>query len=70
MQPIYCWYKGIIVPSVDHLFMLSELLGVHMGEMLVKKSADFFAYDIKQKDLQATQRRMIAYYKNIYQLVA
>ena len=70
VQPIYRWYKGIILPSVDHLFMLSELLGVHMEEMLVKKSADFFAYDMIQKDLQATQRRMIAYYKTIYQSVA
>lgn len=70
VQPIYRWYKGIILPSVDHLFMLSELLGVHMEEMLVKKSAEFFAYDITQEDLQATQRRIIAYYKKIYQLVA
>ena len=70
VQPIYRWYKGIILPSVDHLFMLSELLGVHMEEMLVKKSAEFFTYDIAQEDLHATQRRIIAYYKTIYQLVA
>ena len=70
VQPIYRWYKGIILPSVDHLFMLSELLGVHMEEMLVKKSAEFFAYDITQEDLQAAQRRMIAYYKTIYRSVA
>lgn len=70
VQPIYRWYKGLILPSVDHLFMLSELLGVHMEEMLVKKSTDFFAYDITQEDLQATQRRMIAYYKTIYRSVA
>lgn len=36
-QPIYRWYKGQILPSVDHLLMLSELLGVHMEELLVKK---------------------------------
>ena len=70
LQPIYRWYKGIILPSVDHLFMLSELLGVHMEEMLVKKTADFFAYDINQEDLQATRRRMIAYYKTIFRSVA
>ena len=70
VQPIYRWYKGIILPSVDHLFMLSELLGVHMEEMLVKKSAEFFAYDITQEDLRATQRRIIAYYKKIYRSVA
>ena len=38
VQPIYRWYKGIILPSVDHLFMLSELLGVHMEDLLVKKN--------------------------------
>lgn len=70
VQPIYRWYKGMILPSVDHLLMLSELLGVHMEEMLVKKNADFFAYDITQEDLQTTQRRMIAYYKTIYRSVA
>ena len=32
VQPIYRWYKGLILPSVDHLFMLSELLNVHMEE--------------------------------------
>lgn len=36
-QPVYRWFKGSILPSVDHLLMLSELLGVHMEELLVKK---------------------------------
>ena len=36
-QPVYRWFKGTILPSVDHLLMLSELLGVHMEELLVKK---------------------------------
>ena len=70
VQPIYRWYKGIVLPSVDHLFMLSELLSVHMEEMLVKKEAEIYAYDITQEDLQATQRRIIAYYKKIYRSVA
>ena len=38
VQPIYRWYKGKILPSVDHLFMLSELLNVHMEELLVKNA--------------------------------
>ena len=38
VQPIYRWYKGSILPSVDHLFILSELLGVHMEDLLVKKN--------------------------------
>ena len=29
-QPIYRWFKGMILPSVDHLYVLSRLLKVHM----------------------------------------
>lgn len=34
-QPIYRWYKGKMLPSIDNLLMLSRLLGVHMEELLV-----------------------------------
>ena len=70
VQPIYRWYKGLILPSVDHLLMLSELLNVHMEDFLVKKNAVPEIYDIEQCYSQATQRRFIAYYKKIYQSVA
>ena len=70
VQPIYRWYKGKILPSVDHLFMLSELLNVHMEELLVKKSSVLVIYDIEQCYAQAAQKRFMAYYKKIYQLVA
>ena len=70
VQPIYRWYKGLILPTVDHLLSLSELLDVHMEELLVKKDEEFLMYDITQADLQATKRRLIAYGKNIYQSVA
>lgn len=29
-QPIYRWFKGLILPSVDHLYVLSRLLKLHM----------------------------------------
>lgn len=29
-QPIYRWFKGMILPSVDHLYVLSRLLKVHV----------------------------------------
>ena len=70
VQPIYRWYKGLILPSVDHLFMLSELLNVHMEDLLVKKNAVPVIYDIEKCYVQATQKRFIAYYKKIYQSVA
>ena len=70
VQPIYRWYKGLILPSVDHLLMLSELLDVHMEDLLVKKNAMPIIYDIEQYNMQATQRRILLYYKKIYQLVS
>ena len=70
VQPIYRWYKGLILPSVDHLFMPSELLNVHMEEFLVKKKVVPVTFDIEQRYSQAAQSRFIMYYKKIYQLVA
>ena len=70
VQPIYRWYKGLILPSVDHLLMLSELLDVHMEDLLVKKNAMPIIYDIEQYNMQATQRRILLYCEKMYQLVA
>lgn len=69
VQPIYRWYKGLILPSVDNLFMLGELLNVHMEDLLVKKNAVPVIYDIEQCYAQAAQKRFMEYYKKIYQSV-
>lgn len=34
-QPVYRWFKGKILPSVENLYALSNLLGVHMEDLLV-----------------------------------
>lgn len=70
VQPIYRWYKGKILPSVDHLFMLSELLGVHMEDFLVKKNTVPVICDIEKYCAQSAQKRTITFYKKIYQSVA
>lgn len=70
VQPIYRWYKGLILPSVDHLFMLSKLLNVHMEEFLVDKNEVPVIYDIDIYNLQLTQKQFLLYYKIIYQSVA
>ena len=70
VQPIYRWYKGMILPSVDHLFMLSELLGVHMEDFLVKKGTVPVIYDIEKYCARIMQKRIMAYYNKIYQSVA
>lgn len=38
-QPIYRWYQGKVLPSVNHLYVLSNLLHVHMEELLVPHAA-------------------------------
>lgn len=70
VQPIYRWYKGLILPSVDHLLMLSELLGVHMEELLVKKCVVKPSCDVEVREQIETYRRYIAYYNNLYTSVA
>lgn len=36
-QPVYRWYKGQNLPSVDNLFILSRMLGLHMEDLLIQK---------------------------------
>ena len=69
-QPIYRWINGKVLPSVDHLLMLSELFDVHMEELLVKKQTISALYHIQQCNIQNIQERCVAYYKKMYQLVA
>ena len=38
-QPIYRWIKGRTLPSIDNLYMLSRILGVHMEDLLVPRDA-------------------------------
>ena len=68
-QPIYRWIRGKILPSVDHLLMLSELFGAHMEELLVKKQRspkiDYCIYNGME-----FQKRIIVYYKELARTVA
>ena len=60
-QPVYRWYKGAILPSVDNLLRLSELYKVHMEELLVK-TGDIFNYDVEKKEQSDFEERIRAYY--------
>lgn len=68
-QPIYRWINGKILPSVDHLLMLSELFGTHMEELLVKKQNEgstelVFCADRNFED------RILLYYRKLSELAA
>lgn len=70
VQPIYRWYKGTILPSVDNLLMLSELLGVHMEELLVKKSRNVMDYDMEYFRLGTNKENYRAFAEMYYRIVA
>lgn len=55
-QPIYRWFKGQILPTVDHLFMLSKLLKVHMEDLLVQKQEEVLVFDIEVRDVKREVR--------------
>ena len=61
-QPVYRWYKGIILPSVDNLLRLSELFGVHMEELLVTDLVKLInAYELTTVDYTAMEKRILLY---------
>lgn len=68
-QPIYRWISGKILPSVDHLLMLSELFGVHMEELLVKKKKNIFT-EIAANTDNHIENRIFVYCKKISELAA
>ena len=65
-QPVYWWYKGVILPSVDNLLRLSELYHVHMEELLVK-TGYILIYDVEKINKKNLEKRIRAYY---YRLAA
>lgn len=68
-QPIYRWMNGKILPSVDHLFMLSELFGVHMEELLVKKQISNTPEVIVNVD-ESIKNRIMIYYQKLSEMAA
>lgn len=68
-QPIYRWFNGKVLPSVDHLYVLSRLLKVHMEELLVSTSVptDLGTILADIDGLTLREQRILLYYKLINQ---
>ncbi len=65
-QSIYRWFQGRILPSVEHLSALSQLLGVHMEDLLVLRSIRVeCAYEWVQYNSLVTFTRLIMYNNSI-----
>lgn len=63
-QPIYRWMKGQMLPTVDHLFMLSKLLGIHMEDFLIEKKPE------EMDEVFIAYRSMALYFRNVNVLAA
>ena len=63
-QPIYRWFKGQILPSVNHLFVLSKILEVHMEDLLVEKQENY-RVDIEDSSIEGVQTRIQYYFENL-----
>lgn len=59
-QPIYRWFKGKVLPSVNHLYVLSKLLGVHMEDLLVPENV--WSIIDYSDNLTLTEKRFLLYY--------
>lgn len=61
-QPIYRWFKGSILPSVDHLYVLSRLLKIHMEDLLVPK-CEYSIVTEKYVEKPLGDKRLYEYWK-------
>lgn len=58
-QPIYRWMKGQTMPSLDNLYILGKILGVHMEEMLMPREDEIW---LMEWSLNITKgKRMVEY---------
>ena len=67
-QPIYRWFKGKVLPSINHLYALSQLLHVHMEELLVAESRLDVMLIIEQRVPCMELTRMYSYLRRIKQV--
>ena len=63
-QPIYRWFKGTILPSVNHLYVLSRLLKIHMEDLLVV-SQEHSCLSEANIDCIPMEKRLHAYWKHL-----
>ena len=61
-QSIYRWFKGKVLPSVEHLCALSKLLNMHMEDLLVLQGESVI-YSMTPLSDDPTARRLLTYVK-------
>ena len=63
-QPIYRWFKGIILPSVEHLYVLSRLLKIHMEDLLVPIQEKISITELHM-DYISSDKRLYEYWRRL-----
>lgn len=63
-QPIYRWFKGIILPSVEHLYVLSRLLKIHMEDLLVPIQEEISITKLHM-DCISSDKRLYEYWRRL-----
>ena len=63
-QPIYRWFKGMILPSVDHLYVLSRLLKIHMEDLLVPIQEEISITELHM-DCISSDKRLYEYWRRL-----
>lgn len=63
-QSIYRWFKGKTLPSIDNLYALSSLLGVHMEDLIVLQNQSIVS-KINLANINSGEKRILYYYKHI-----
>ncbi|MCD8131415.1 MAG: helix-turn-helix domain-containing protein [Lachnospiraceae bacterium] len=66
-QPVYRWFKGQILPSLNHLYALSVLLHVHMEDLIVDKNNNEKIWktgeEVQCRDQKQMQRCLVYFRK-------
>lgn len=72
-QPVYRWFKGQALPSVDHLYALSKLLCVHMEELLLPVNEEPEELTARRREyflfLIEREKQLMRYWKRIQEAV-
>ena len=66
-QSIYRWFKGKVLPSVEHLCALSKLLNVHMEDLLVLQGESVL-YSMPLMPDDPTSKRLLTYVKYLHKV--
>lgn len=61
-QSIYRWFKGKVLPSVEHLCAISKLLNVHMQSLLVLQGEPII-YTLDELSDEPKIKRLLTYAK-------